>query len=256
MTFIDFKEYLQDKLDGIQSGFSVSNERKLKSNFIDKEVVVTALAGTIYDDSATIPYQITITTLDPENAQNVFTRLAKENNNKSFTSIVQEEGEEEAKMYSIVPIFQTPVVMDADIEVGSNHYARLVAFVNLTIWFDVSNVKKITIDNEEINFLNGSFGYTAELMSNRLSGQKLNKSTKKSSTAMLTFQAVNRNTNFYKNVFKTMVGERDTYFTVTIELTNNQTATMKMIIGTNTISFARSSLSSNNITLYLYDDRN
>lgn len=253
MTFIDFKEYLQEKLDGIQEGFTVSNERKLKSNFIDKEVVVTALAGTIYDDSATIPYQITITTLDPENAQNVFVKLAKENNNKAFTSIVQDG--QEAKQYSIVPIFQTPVVMDADIEVGSNHYSRLVAFVNLTIWFDVSNVKTIKIDDEVINFLNGSFGYTAELVSNRLSGQKLNKSTKKGSTAMLTFQAVNRNSEFFNNVFKTMIGERDNYFNVYIELTNNQRATMKMIIGTSTISFARSSLSSNNVTLYVYDDR-
>lgn len=253
--YIDFKNYLQEKLDGIQKGFNVTNERKLKANFIDKEVVITALAGVPRDDSFTAPYQITITTLDPENVVNVFTKLAKENNDKSFENIIQEG--QVAKIYSIIPVFQTPVVMDADLEFGNNHYSRLVAFANLTVWYDVSNVKSIKIDNNEIKFLNGTFGYTAELVSNRVSGDRLNKSTKKSATSMLTFQIVNRDCEFTRDIFQIMTGQKDgmTGFQVEIELTNGQTATMTMILGTNTLSFARSMLSSDNIALYLKDDR-
>ena len=252
--YIDFKTYLQNKLDNIQSGFKVTNERKLKSNFIDKEVVITALAGTPRDDSFVAPYQLTITTLDPENVIDVFTKLAKENNDKSFENIIQDGNV--AKVYSIVPIFQTPVVMDPDLEIGANHYSRLIAFVSMTVWYDVANVKSIKIDGNEINFLNGTFGYTAELVSNRISGQKLNKSTKKSATSMLTFQIVNRDCQFTRDLFNIMTGvSNNNGFSVEIELTNGMKATLPMIVGTTSLSFARSMLSSNNITLYIKDDR-
>lgn len=253
--YVDFKRYLQDLLNQIQSGFKVTNERKIKANFIDKEVVITALAGTPRDDSFTAPYQITITTLDPQNVIDVFTKIAKENNDKSFDNIITDG--KETRIYSIVPVFQTPVVMDADIEVGANHYARLVTFANLTIWYDVSNVKKITIDDEEIKFLNGSFGYTAELVSNRISGDKLNRSTKKSATSMLNFTMVNRDSTFTRTLFNIMTGSEDGKrgFEVKIEMTNGLQATLTMILGTNALSFARSMLSSNNITLYVKDDR-
>lgn len=258
--FVDFKKWLQTKLDAIQAGFVVSDERNLNAeDFVDKQVVISQLAGSVYDESANIPYQIDITIKDIDNAMNVFTSLAKAENNKPFRSIVNEGTEEspEIKNYSVIPYFQTPVVMDKDLELGSDHYARIVVFVNLVILFEISNVEKIKIDNEDIPFLNGTLAYTAELMSNRVSGEALNKSKKKASSTCLAFKMINKDCAFSQKLFKIATGalRGNTGFAVEVTLTNGQKANLNMIVGSSTLSFARQQLASYDVGLYLYDSR-
>lgn len=258
--FVDFKKWLQKKLDAIQAGFVVSDERNLDAeDFVDKQVVISQLAGSVYDESANIPYQIDITVKDIDNAMNVFTSLAKAENNKPFTSIVNEGTEEspEMKNYSVIPYFQTPVVMDKDLGLGSDHYARIVVFVNLVILFEISNVSNINIDNEEISFLSGTLAYSAELNSNRVSGQELNVSKKRASSTSLTFRMVNKESRFSEKLFKLATGELagNTGFTVKLTLTNGRIANLTMIVGSSTLSFARQQLASYDVGLYLYDSR-
>ena len=257
--FVDFKKWLQEQLNSIQAGFNVTNERNINSDFINKEVVVSQLAGSVYDESANIPYQIDIFASDVENAINVFTSLAKKQNNKPFTSIVNEGTEESPsfKNYSVIPYFQTPVVMEKDLSMGSDHYARIVCFVNLVILFEISNVKKITIGTEEISFLSGTLAYTTELQSNRVSGAQLNLSKARTASTSLCFKMINKDTIFTEKLFKIAIGElpRNTYFSVKIELTNGRFATLNMVVGSSTLSFARQQLASYDVAMYLYDNR-
>lgn len=257
--FLDFVKYLQTKLDAIQEGFSVSSERRIDSNFMEKEVVVSALSGNIFDESATIPYQIDITTSDIDNVNNVFTILARNENNRPFTNIVNEGTEEvpDMKRYEVTPYFNTPVVMEKDIEIGSDHYARVTVFVSLVILFNTTNVSSIEIDGEEIKFLDGTFNYVAELNSNRVSGEQLNKSKKRTSSISLAFRFVNRDNNFSRKLFRIAVGTLpgNTNFEVKVTLTNGLSATLEMIVGSSSLAFARQQLASYNISMYLYDSR-
>lgn len=257
--FVDFITWLQTKLNALQAGFKVSSERALDSDFFENEVVASQLAGSVYDESANIPYQIDITTSDIDNAMGVFTTLAKNENNKSFVSIINEgtEDDPDFKNYTVIPYFQTPVVMDKDLEIGSNHYSRIVVFVNLVILFQVSNVSEITIDSESIGFLEGTFGYTAELVSNRVSGQELNVSKKKASSTSLSFRIINKDTAFTRKLFNIAIGvlPGNTSFSVKLKLTNGQEANLNMVVGTSTLSFARQQLASYNVGLFLYDSR-
>ena len=258
--FVDFRKYLQEKIDAIISGvFSVATERNLNSDFIDGEVVVSAMAGAVYEDSATIPYEIDIFTSDPEGAIDYFTALAKENNNKPFQTIINEGTADtpDFKQYTIIPYFQTPVTMDKGLAYGTDHYAKVVMFANLVILFQVSNVASITIDGEEIKFIDGSFSYATELQSSRVSGVELNKSKKKAATISLNFKMINKDTLFSRNIWNVMIGNKpgNTSFSVTITLTNGMSATLKMLLNTNVLAFARQQLSTDNISLFLYDDR-
>lgn len=257
--FVDFVKWLQEKLNALQAGFTVSSERALDSNFFENEVVACQLSGSVYDESANIPYQIDITTSDINNAMDVFTTLAKSENNKPFTSIINEGSEDNPnyKSYTVIPYFQTPVVMDKDLELGANHFSRIVVFVNLVILFQVSNVSEITIDGESIAFLEGTFGYIAELVSNRVSGQELNVSKKKASSTNLSFRIVNKDTAFTRKLFNIATGvlKGNTKFSVVFKLTNGQQANLNMVVGTSTLSFARQQLASYNVGLFLYDSR-
>ena len=262
--FIDMKKWVQEKLDSIKNGyFRVSNERALDSDF-EGEVVISALSGTPYEDSANIPYQLDVFTADIDNVMNFLNIFAKSFSNVSFSQIVQVGTEEENdevvpinELHTITPIINTPVIMEKDIPNGSQHFARIVVFVTMMVFYDINNVSEIMIDDEKINSLNGSLNYAAEMIPNRVSGQELNKSKKKVSTSSLSFTMINKNSVFGDAVFDTMSGVRkgNEKFVVKVTMNNGKTMTLNMIIGNASLGFARGQLPSLNVAMYLYDDR-
>ena len=263
--FIDIKKWLQEKLDAIVSGyFKVSNERKSDSDFFEGEVVASALSGTPYEDSASIPYQIDVFTADIDYVMDILNVLAKTVSNVPFTQIVQigtqEENDVEVPIYAshrITPYVNTPVIMEKDIPNGAQHYSRIVLFVTMMVFYDINDISELKVDNETINLLNGSFNYAAEMMSNRVSGQELNKSKKKASTVSINFTMVNKNSTFGDAVFDITTGilPGNTKFAVKVTMNNGKTATLNMILGNVSFGFARGQLPSLNVAMYLYDDR-
>ena len=254
--FVDLVKYLQNKLDAIAEGlYVVSNERNIEADYEKNQVIVSALSGNVYEESATIPYQIDIITNDIESVMIDFTTLAKNNNNVPFDTVIQEG--EEYQAYTITPFFNTPVVMEKDMPLGSDKYARVVVFANINAIFNVNNVKSITIDGEEIKFLNGSLTYTTELKSNKVSGEQLNKSKKHVGSTGLSFTSVNKSTVFFNKLFKIMLGKLNgnTPFNVEIEMTNGLKDSIKMIVGTDILTSNRGVLPSNQVSLFIYDDR-
>lgn len=249
--YVDFSSHFQTLINAIEPNkYHVSNERNLDGE-MDGDIVVSALSGIVNKNSATIPYQIDIFTYDPEGTMNALTKLSHTYNKTSFTSL------QDQKLYTIYQYYNTPVDMDKDIEVGADHLSRIVVFAQLFIMFQVSNVKKITIDGEEIETLDGTIGYVAETHSNRISGQQMNKSKKKASTLSLSFRMVSKDSVFGRKLFLIETGqlEGNTSFTVVIEKTNGQTATLVMFVPTATTSWADNQLPSDQVSMMLYDNR-
>lgn len=249
--YVDFSQHLQGLLDALAPNlFKVTNERNLDGD-MDGDVVVSALSGNINKNSATIPYQIDVFTYDPENTMNVFTKLAHTYNKTSFTNVQDE------KLYTIFQYYNTPVDMDKDIEIGQNHLSRIVIFAQLYIMFQVSNVKKITIDNEEIETLNGTLAYVCETHSNRVSGVQMNKDKKKAATLQLTFAMISKDSVFGRKLFLISTGQLDgnTSFSVVVDKTNGQTATLTMMITGCTNSWGDNALPSDQVSMGLYDNR-
>ena len=144
MDFVNFKEHLQEILDSVATDtFIVSHTRDMVGKTSKVNVIFTPLAGSVYKNSASIPYQIDIFSTDPDSIINVFTQIAKKRNNKSFISVI-EEGEE-TKEYTVFEFYSTPAVAEKDLEFGTNRYVRLVMFVTLNILFEVGNISSIKI---------------------------------------------------------------------------------------------------------------
>lgn len=250
-------QFIQEQLNAIRpNAYNVSSERNLKSNFEKHEVVVSQLSGDVYSKSSNLPYQIDITTSDPLEVQGDFFVLARNCNNVPFTKIIQ-EGEENFKSVTYSIVFNTPVVMDKSVDIGVNHYARLVAFASVNEMNGVNQVKKLEIDGETIDKLNSTYSYVTEPSSARVSGEELTKSKKKSSSSTIVFTAINNATIFLNKVFKISTGQLpgNTKFTVNFELYNGLKAELPMYVNSYQLMDERGKLPSVNIGLALYDDR-
>lgn len=250
-------KYLQQKLDELSPNtYEVSKEQNVKANYDKIQVVVSALSGSIYKDSSTIPYQIDIITTEIDLVMNDFMGLAKKENTYPHTEIIETENGEYQSV-TITPFFNSPFVMQKDIPVGQSKYAKITVFATINEVTNVNNIKKITIDGEPIEILNGNLAYAAELHSNRVSGRNLNVSKKKSSSSTVTFSSINKSTPFFNCAFKVYSGELsgNTAFSVEIVLNNGQTANFKMIIGSYVLGSEISKLPSVNIGLFVYDER-
>ena len=251
-AYVDYAKYLQEQIDAKNGDFNVYAERNLDSHF-DGEVVVVARSGKYYRSSAEIPYQIEIFTSSPEETINWFTELFKELNNTKFTSIVGEGQDKE--IYTITQFYQTPTIIDPDIEIGSDHYARIIAFASLYITYNVSDIQSIKIDGEEIEFENISISYSIEPHSVKKSGVIVVKSKVRTNTTSISFQAVNKNTIFFNKVFNILFHQinANTTFNVEIKMTNGLTGELVMILSQSSLNGAKNALPGENINLIEYD---
>lgn len=256
--FVDFKSHLQQLLDDISIGlFNVTDIRDMVGDTDKVNVIISALQGSVYENSASIPYKIDIYTDDPKSVESIFTTLAKVNNNKTFISVIEEEGE--PKEYTVYQFYGTPAVAEPQQDLGTNVVAHLIMFATLNVFFDVGNVSSVVIDDNEIEFATGTIAYSIESFSNRVSGQELNKGRKKASTTSLQLTMVNKTSFFTNKVLQIMFGQLSgqTIFNCKVKLTNGLEFTIPMILGTNSFSFARNTpnLPSFNVTLIMGDNR-
>lgn len=252
MVFIDFVKHLQEILDSISAGtFDVSNTRDMVGNTEKVSVVVTALSGSVYNNSASIPYQIEIFSNDPDYIQTIFTGIAKEKNGKSFIQVIQEG--EEAKEYTCFEYFNTPAVADKNYEFGTNRYCQLISYCTVNVLFEVGNVSKLKVNNEEVEFNLANVNYATELYPYRTSGNELNFAIKKSSTTTLSITMVNKTSLFTNKIFDIMFGKAkgNTVFSVEITLTNGRVETCDMILSSNSFNSAKNSPSLPSLNIVL-----
>lgn len=247
----DLVKYLQNKLDEISEGsYTVSKERNIDTDFSNNDVIVSAMSATITNSQATdIPYEISIFTSDIDKVMTDFTVLAKTCSNVPITEIADGE------LVTIVPFFNTPVVMEKDISFGSQRMAKIVVFASVNELLGVNNIKTLKIDNEVIDKISASFNYSAEANSSRVSGQELAMSKKKAASSSVNFMALNKSSAFFNKAFKIATGSLsgNTAFSVNMELYNGLTATLSMFITSYSLNDERAKLDSVNITMLLYN---
>lgn len=258
--FVDFKQWLKSNLNAIEpQRYEVTNERQINSDLDKVDVVVSALAGTPYTDGANIPYQIEVFTTDVDQEMENFSKLAKTTSRVGFNQIIN-EGTSEApnwRQIRVIPFLNTPVVMDKDIEIGSNHYARIVVFASTLIFYEINDIETLKIDNDTIETLSSAFSYVAELIPNRISGQELTKSKKKAAATSITFTAISRSCNFMDALNDIAMGNRkgNIPFTVKITLTSKKSYTLKMIVSNYSLATQRTQMPTVNVTMFVYDER-
>lgn len=254
---MDLVNYLQKKLDELSpNAYIVSKERNIDADYSKHNVVVSALSGNVYKEAVSIPFQIEIVTSDIDKVMVDFTTLAKNNNNVSFTQVIK-EGENDFQSVTIIPFFNTPVVMEKDIEIGSDKYARIVVFASVNEQENVNNIKSLTIDGEEQEILTGTLAYVIEADPVRVSGQELSCSKKKVSSCTVSFSVISKSTIFQNKAFKIVTGQLpgNTAFSAVVELENGLKATLLMMLGSYTFNSERAKLPTINIGLFLYDNR-
>lgn len=237
---IDYKAHLESILNGILPNlFEVTDERNLNSDESKVNVVVKQLVGSVSDDTADIPFQLDIYTVDPKSVMDIFTAIAQKRNGKPFTTL--SKNETGFREYIVYEYYKTPVVMEADVDLNLNHYARVVVYVNLTILKSVSNIKSISVDGEEIEFAEATLGYVAELYSNRVSGGELNENKKTSAGVSVTMTMVNKAKIFNNKCFLIATGQMSgaTVFDVTLTTSNNLKANLKMVLQQTVLNGAR-----------------
>lgn len=250
-------QFIQEQLNAIRpNAYRVSSERNLKSDFEKHDVVVSSLSGDVYSKSSNIPYQIDILTLDPNQVQGDFFTLARNCNNVPFTKIIS-TGETSFQSITYNVVFNTPVAMEKSVDVGTNHYVRLVAFASVNEMNGINQIKKLEVDGEIIETLNSTYNYVTEPNAQRVSGQELMKGKKKSSSCSIVFTAINTASVFFNKAFKISCGQLpgNTAFNVDFELDNGLKASLVMYVNSYQLVGERGKLPATNISFALYDNR-
>lgn len=254
---MELVEFLKKKLNELApNSYVVSKERNVDADYEKHQVTVFALSGNVYKEAGSIPYQIDIITSDIDKVMADFVTLAKNNNNIAYTQVTN-TGENEFKSISIIPFFNTPVVMEKSIAIGSNKYARITVFASVNEQENVNNLKSISIDDEPQETLTGTVAYVIEAIPTKVSGEQLSRSKKKTASCSVTFSTISKSNVFLNKAFKIVTGQLsgNTSFMVDVELDNGLKATLKMMLGSYTFNNERAKLPSINIGLFLYDDR-
>lgn len=253
--YIDFKRYLQEELEKDNPNkYRVANERFL-DEMTNNSVIVQQLSGTTTKYSAVIPYQIDVITTDVDDTLNYFTKFVKEHNQTTFEQMVLVDNGKYAKN-NVKQTYNTPTIIEKDIEILNDHYARIVIFAQMFVLFNSSNIETITIDGENIDFQNGSLSYVSELKSIKKSDRQLNKNMGISSAISLTFIVASQNGFFAKEQHKLRVGERkrNQPFVVELGFSDGITETYNMIIQSASFSFSKSATPSYQISMMEYEE--
>lgn len=244
----DLKTHLQQKLDSeYPNRFKVSNERSMDTKF-EGEVIVSQLVGNANSKNGNFTFQLDITTKEIDEVMSIFEKFAKENSQIPFDDVVKNGGE--TFINTITPTYSTPVVMEKDIQVGSNHYARIVVFVNAFILFNSSSVKKIEIDGEIIDFDSGTLTWQASAIANQRTSRSNSKSFAESSAVSLTFMMKSQLGQFANKLQSLRKGTLDRNaqkFIVKITLTNEEIEEYTMIVSNQAFSFGKSAIPTINV---------
>lgn len=250
---VDLKTYLQIELDLIQTGFLVVNERNLQSDF-EKDVVISQLVGNSNKYNASISYQLDIYTSDIDNVMEVFEKFSKSHSQTTFEQTMSDSSG--THINTITQNWTTPVVLDKDVEIGANHYSHIAVYGSLYVLFDSSNVKKITIDGEEIDFESGTIAWQNNALSNRVSGRSNNKNFSESSATSLAFLMKSQNGQFVERLsqLRTGVRSRSSYFNVVVELTNGTSETYKMLVQRQVLAYGKASVPNYEVAMCEYED--
>lgn len=259
-VYFDAVEYFQSKLDAICDAleidhYNVSAERKLDA-VNAREVVIAAMAGPVGVTTATVTYEISAYTNNPDEVMAMLNELARAESGKVFTSEVETIGGDTVT-YNIIGSYMTPTVMDRDVEIGPNHGTRIVQFASFGILPDLMDISSISYKGEAVDFAQATVNYVAELSSNNKSGQSLMKSTASGAAMSISITLPPQRNTLTTDVLSVLAGTKDKNapfsFSVVFGTDNPITISKQFIINGSTFNSMRGSIPSLQVSFAEYD---
>lgn len=259
--YFDAVEYFQKKLNVICmalgiDGYNVSAERKLDA-VNAREVVISAMAGPVGAATATITYEVSVYTNNPDEVMNMLNELARTESGKTFTSEM-ETTDNEVLSFSIIPSYMTPTIMDRDLEIGPNHGVRVIQYASFGILKNVLDVKDITYKGEKVEVAQSTLNYVAQLASNNKSGENLMKSTSSGAAFSLSLTMPSQSGVLALDVLSVLVGAKSKNFPFAISFKiggdNGIEVSKTFILSTATHNSVHGSVPSLQATFAEYDE--
>ena len=259
--YFDAVQYFQDKLDVICTAlgideYNVSAERKLDA-VNAREVVVAAMAGPVGAATATMTYEVSVYTNNPDEVMAMLTELARSESGSVFTSETETTGGEVVS-YQCIPSYMTPTIMDRDLEIGPNHGVRVVQYVSFGILANVLDINSVKYKGDEVIFAQATINFVAQLSANNKSGENLMKSTATGAALSLSLTIPSQSGLLALDIISVMAGAKDKNYQFNISLRvgdeNGVTIDKTYIMSTATINSVRGSVPSLQATFAEYDE--
>lgn len=259
--YFDAVQYFQDKLNVICTAlgideYNVSAERKLDA-VNAREVVVAAMAGPVGAATATITYEVSVYTNNPDEVMAMLTELARSESGVTFTSESETTGGD-VVTYSVIPSYMTPTIMDRDLEIGPNHGVRVVQYASFGILKNVLDVGGLTYRGEQLEFAQATLNFIAQLSSNNKSGQNLMKSTASGAALSLSLTIPSQSSVLALDIISVLVGAKSKNYPFAISFTigdaNGVQVSKTFILSAATLNSVRGSVPSLQATFAEYDE--
>ena len=258
--YFDAVQYFQSKLNVICTAlgfeeYNVSAERKLDA-VNAREVVISAMAGPVGAATATITYEVSVYTNNPEEVMAMLTELARSESGSVFTSESETTGGD-VVTYSVVPSYMTPTIMDRDLEIGPNHGVRVVQYASFGILANVLDINSITYKGDDVIFAQATINFVSQLSANNKSGENLMKSTSTGAAISLSLTIPSQKGLLALDIISVMAGakSKNSPFAISLRVgdENGVLIDKTYVLSTATLNSVRGSVPSLQATFAEYD---
>jgi hypothetical protein len=238
----NFKNYLQNKLQALTDlSVKVVDELDFKLES-DIKVIIKYLTGTIYQDTLLQPMQLYVITDKFEEARFLMQTFVE--------TYSQTRDKFEFKHFK--QVYNTPVVLENFIPIKNKQSNALYVNATLTLLGDVVDIEKITIDDEEIKFVDAQEHYIVQSTSQKIAGYELSYNKKQTATYSLTIICKNSNNVFLRKIKQMRHGQLsgNTAFNVKIYYDNDATPMQhNMVVMSSILATTESTFPTSTITL-------
>ena len=186
----NFKEYLQEKLQALTDlSVKVVDELDFKLES-DIKVIIKYLTGTIYQDTLLQPLQLYVLTDKLEEAKYIMQTFVE--------TYSQTRDRYDFKHFK--QTYNTPVVLENFIPIKNKQSNAVYVNATITLLGDVVDIARITIDDEDIRFVDAQEHYIVQSSTQKIAGQELNYNKKQTATYSLALTCKNSNNVFFRKL--------------------------------------------------------
>lgn len=238
----NFKNYLQEKLQALTDlSVKVVDEMDFKLES-DIKVIIKYLTGTIYQDTLLQPMQLYVLTDKFEEARFLMQTFVE--------NFSQTRDRFEFKYFK--QSYNTPVVLENFIPIKNKQSNALYVNATLTLLGDVIDISRITIDDEDIRFVDAQEHYIVQSSSQKIAGEELSFNKKQTATYSLALTLKNGNSVFLRKIKEIRHGllNGNNKFVIKIYYDNDATPIIhNMIVISSSMTTSESTFPTSTITL-------
>jgi hypothetical protein len=224
---MNYLNYIKSIFDTFQNDYVITEEINYQYNGSGNAIIIKYLSGTNYKDSTIKPIQLAVYTDNPIAIKKDLDSFASASNNNPFYDT-------ESPSTYIQQIYGTPILLSPFDPTGNNYIHQFILSGTLLISSNVSEIKKVQIDGEEIETTTRTLSFTAQIDSQRVSNSFINSSNVTYSSIQFSFQMINKNNILSNKIMSLRTGNLniDTNFAIRLTFSDNnriENYTMKLL---------------------------